>query len=59
MNTGVVPMPPAETANYPTKLTDEQWQILHKLVGRNRRAGALPVNLRDSFSAHPGASSNF
>ncbi len=52
-------MPPAETANYPTKLTDEQWQILHKLVGRNRRAGALPVNLRDSFSAHPGASSNF
>src|SRR5207249_2000082 len=37
---GVVPMSHTERANYPTDLTDEQWQILCKLLPRPSRRGA-------------------
>ena len=33
-------MSPAEQANYPTDLTDEQWQILRKLLPQPSRRGA-------------------
>jgi len=33
-------MPHAEQANYPTDLTDEQWQILHRLLPHPSRRGA-------------------